>query len=619
VRSPRERPLDKSMTARRKAQQLARDGMVDRAIDEMEQVLQCGETDPYDYVFQGDLMVRAGRTDDGVAAYDEAVSAYEKVGLYRNAIAISKKILRTSPGRVRTHWRLGDLFAKEGLMGDSVSHFLTFLDQGGGEASGEEFLETLERVAQVSGAKVEVTLRLAELYGRAGHDDRAARLLNQVADQAAAQGGFDIAQMLRERAAQVCPADLDGSGVFRDESPTADTGADEAVDPFNSAYQLVPESVNPSTMETARSPGAPVALEPNDPLALEPNEPLTIETDADGCGGEDPADAEPVSPASSILDAPFIANTGGESEDVPTFVLTPIPDDPGAPDDPRVPEVRQALISGEWGTARALCEEMLESHPESVWPLEKLIAAVHQLGDTLATVRYLTLLGDLRINREDLEGALGCFLRVIEIEPENVTARRRLARFHEMGVPGAEQVPEAVHNSVQELIETKGATVAIRDQGGVESEEWIDLTALLQEFREGVRAQFGPEDAVGHYDLGLSHQEMGLYEEAIEEFDCVLACASADGDLTAKTRELRGLCLERLERMREAIFEYRAALEIPDSTDSRRIPVLYRLATALETVGDREEALQIFRQLSTAEEPFLDSAERCERLEERAA
>jgi tetratricopeptide (TPR) repeat protein len=587
--------------------------MIDRAIEEMEQVLQTGEADPYDYVFQGDLMVRAGRSDDGVAAYDEAVSAYERVGLFRNAIAISKKVLRTAPGRVRTHWRLGDLFAKEGLMGDAVTHFLTFLDRGGGEASGEEFLETLERVAQISGAKVEVTLRLADLYTRAGHDDRASRLLYEVADHAAAEGGFDIALMLRERAGQLAAADAGRVSAVPPTPPAQPQVAGEASDPFGSAYQIVgegPESAVPMTpspvsayadaREPARS--APVfGLQPTAeaesvPVVAENATADRIEFDAEA--PEDDAGAGP----------------GGSA-----FILTPVPDDPDAPDDPRVPEVRSALISGEWGTVRSLCEEMREAHPDCPWPLEKLIAAVHQLGDTLAMVRYLTLLGDLRINREDLEGALRCFLRVIQLEPGNATARRRLARFREMEVPGAEGVPEEVRNSVQELIETKGATVAVRDQGGVESEEWIDLTALLQEFREGVRTQFAPEDAVGHYDLGVSHQEMGLFEEAIEEFDTVLASSAASNDVVAKTRELRGLCLERLERLREAIFDYRAALEVPDQAESRQDPVRYRLASALEAVGDLKEARELFRQLATNRQPFLDSVERSERLEERAA
>jgi tetratricopeptide (TPR) repeat protein len=606
--------LDKSMTARRKAQQLARDGMIDRAIEEMEQVLLTGEADPYDYVFQGDLMVRGGRPEEGVAAYDEAVSAYERVGLYRNAIAISKKILRTAPSRIRTHWRLGDLFAKEGLTGDAVFHFLTFLDRGGGEASGEEFLETLERVAQLSGAKVEVTLRLADLYARGGHDDRAARLLHEVADHAAAEGGFDIALMLRERAEQLSAADA----ARRETSPQVDSAPsleipNEEADPFASAYRLVPEPTEaPSEAAPAEPPS--FVFEPNAPLGTAESE-SESRTDTESITE---VEEEPAQEAFEIVDEPAETDPS-VPQAMPEFVLTPIPDDPDAPDDPRVPEVRSALTSGEWGTVRALCEEMHESHPESPWPLEKLIAAVHQLGDTLATVRYLTLLGDLRITREDLEGALGCFLRVIELEPQNATARRRLARFSEMGVPGAERVPEAVQNSVQELIETKGATVAVRDQGGVESEEWIDLTALLQEFREGVQAQFGPEDAVGHYDLGVSHQEMGLFEEAIEEFDTVLASSAATPEVVAKTRELRGLCLERLERMREAIFEYRAALEVPGQSESCLMPVRYRLASALETVGDIDEARAIFRELAGEGQPFLDSVERSERLEHRAA
>ncbi len=604
------------MTARRRAQQLARDGMIDRAIEEMEQVLLTGEADPYDYVFQGDLMVRGGRSEEGVAAYDEAVSAYERVGLYRNAIAISKKILRTAPTRIRTHWRLGDLFAKEGLTGDAVFHFLTFLDRGGGEASGEEFLETLERVAQLSGAKVEVTLRLADLYARGGHDDRAARLLHEVADHAAAEGGFDIALMLRERADQLAAADAARAEASPQASvaPVAEV-SNEATDPFGSAYRLVPEPIETPSVDAPAEPPAFV-FEPNAPFGASESESEPESNDHEESIAE--VEEEPAPAAFEIVEELAQAEAS-VPQAMPEFVLTPIPDDPGAPDDPRVPEVQSALVSGEWGTVRALCEEMHESHPESPWPLEKLIAAVHQLGDTLATVRYLTLLGDLRINREDLEGALGCFLRVIELEPQNATARRRLARFSEMGVPGAEQVPEAVQNSVQELIETKGATVAVRDQGGVESEEWIDLTALLQEFRAGVQAQFGPEDAVGHYDLGVSHQEMGLFEEAIEEFDAVLASSAASQEVQAKTRELRGLCLERLERMREAIFEYRAALELPGQSESSLMPVRYRLASALEAVGDIEEAREIFRELAGEGEPFLDSVERSERLEHRAA
>jgi tetratricopeptide (TPR) repeat protein len=141
----------------------------------------------------------------------------------------------------------------------------------------------------------------------------------------------------------------------------------------------------------------------------------------------------------------------------------------------------------------------------------------------------------------------------------------------------------------------------------VESEEWIDLSALLQEFREGTASQIPPEDAEGHYDLGLSHHEMGLFEEAIEEFGLVIASPAVTPPLLLKAYELRGVCLQRLERHREAIHDYRAALEIEGRPEHERVPIRYRLARALTAAGETEEAREIFRELSAdGSDSFLD-------------
>jgi tetratricopeptide (TPR) repeat protein len=199
--------LDKSIAARRKAQQLARSGDLEGAIDEMDRVLQAGETDPYDFVFRGDLLARMNRIDGAVSAYEEAVSAYERIGLYRNAIAICKKVLRTDASRKRTHGRLGDLYAKEGLTGDAVDHFLAYLDGAGDDATGEEFIEVLERVTQLAGQRPEVTLRVSDLLVRAGREEHAARILCEIADQAEAGGGIEIALELRARAAALLPSE----------------------------------------------------------------------------------------------------------------------------------------------------------------------------------------------------------------------------------------------------------------------------------------------------------------------------------------------------------------------------------------------------------------------------
>lgn len=605
--------MDKSIALRRKSQQLARDGQIQRAIDEMENVLRAGEADPYDFVFHGDLLVRARRIAEAVASFQEAISAYEKVGLYRNAIAIGKKILRTDPGRARTYQRLGDLYAKEGLMGEAITHFLIFLDRAGGEVTGDEFLETLERVAELSGPKVEVALRLADLYVRAGREDRAVRMLEEIAEQASASGAFDIALSLRERAGELSPlASQEGvEKMAGEEIRPAGTEPPEA--PVDAPGHTITLSGD-GRLGGADSASVPASVPDLSQAAFEHFPGVELRSAASQLDAwEERAPADDSRPAPPLMSAP-----------APLLEPSPTPEPETAPagePEPAMPvlaAIEEACAEERWVDARNLCESALEINPEDLEVLEKLVAVSRHLGDTLATVHALTLLGDLMIKLDDLERAQACFVEVLGYDPQNITAHRRLARFRELRVPGSERIPEEYRSSIQALAETKGATVAVRDQsasGGVESEEWIDLTTLLQEFREGIRTQVASADYLGHYDLALSHLDMGLYEEALEEFDQVLLAGEIPPEIELKTREMRGNCLQNLSRTREAIHEFRMALEVPKRPERERREVLYQLAVALESAGETEEARSILRSLATAEPPLGAAKILLDRLE----
>jgi len=616
--------LDKSIAARRKAQQLARSGDLEGAIDEMDRVLQAGETDPYDFVFRGDLLARMNRLDGAVSAYEEAVSAYERIGLYRNAIAICKKVLRTDASRKRTHGRLGDLYAKEGLTGDAVDHFLAYLDGAGDDATGEEFIEVLERVTQLAGQRPEVTLRVSDLLVRAGREEHAARILCEIADQAEAGGGMEIALELRARAAALLPSEPEPEIAL---PPCEEAAVEIVVTAFEpeasgtsdpQPIELATDMVDAGTGDDGFAESAEENERESEDQAEEEDE-----EEADSGIVEIPLDDAPTGfefapcgdagPAATETPSPHVAAAGiAVAVDAPsmsTCVADPVDSHPmeSSPLD-------IAIAAGDWPLAHDLATALHEENPEDLSVLEKLVVVSRELGDTLATVRALMLLGDLKINEEDLEGSLACFLQVLELDPENVTARRRMSRFREMNVAGADRIPEECTNSIQGLIETDGATVTVRDHGGVESEEWTDLTALLQEFRDGVGSQIAPGDAAGHYDLGLSHHGMGLYEEALEEFGAVLIAPGVGTQMALRSRELRGDCLQHLERHREAIHEYRAALEIEGRPEDERIPVRYRLACALEIVGETAVARRIFRELEGEVGSFLDTRAHLERL-----
>ncbi len=534
--------MDKSIVARRKAQQMARDGQISRAIEEMERIIQSGEIDPYDFVFHGDLLVRGGRQDDAVAIYEEAVTAYERIGLFRNAIAICKKLIRLRPAHSRAHRRLGDLYAKEGLLGDAVAQFLIYLDRADGDAPAEEFIETLERVSEIAGSRVEVKLRLADLYAKAGHEEKAAMLLGEVAEQAAGGGGEEIAQALRERARR----------LVAEPSPQAETSHTEPV-PAPEDSSFVFQLDNEIDAEAARDAGA---------------------------------------------DAPE----------------TPVPAEDSAADPMRL--LDEALGQADWTLARTRGEALHAERPDDLALLEKLVLACESMGDRLATVGYLILLGDLKIREEDLEGALQCFLQVLDLDPGNATAHRRLERFRGMNLLDVpDRQPVDTTPGIREVLAAGEATVTVREHGGgSESGEWVDLVDLLQRFQDGVKGLLGRDDYAGHYDLGVSHQEMGLFEEAIEEFDTVLGMKNVPRRVLRKAQEMRGLCLQNLQRHWEAIAVFREALEMSDGPQEDRSALDYHLACSLESVGETIQARDLFFELSQREVAFLDSAARYRRL-----
>jgi tetratricopeptide (TPR) repeat protein len=138
-----ERTLEKTIQIKRRARRFAQEGAIAEAIVEYDKLLLSGECDPYDYVAAGDLHARRGETEGAIERYRQAASAYESVGLYKNAIAVLKKVLRTDSDRRDVHRQLGELYATEGLVGDAVRHYLEFAR--GGTADDPLVVEALER------------------------------------------------------------------------------------------------------------------------------------------------------------------------------------------------------------------------------------------------------------------------------------------------------------------------------------------------------------------------------------------------------------------------------------------------------------------------------------------
>jgi pilus assembly protein FimV len=111
------------------------------------------------------------------------------------------------------------------------------------------------------------------------------------------------------------------------------------------------------------------------------------------------------------------------------------------------------------------------------------------------------------------------------------------------------------------------------------------------------------EDADTHYDLGLAYKEMGLYDEAIQEFEKVLTTPQRE----VQCRLMMGLCFREQGDALSAINQFKAGLHAPGISPSEQLSLYYEIATSYESgVGDPHEALYFYELIQKRERDYRD-------------
>jgi tetratricopeptide (TPR) repeat protein len=138
-------------------------------------------------------------------------------------------------------------------------------------------------------------------------------------------------------------------------------------------------------------------------------------------------------------------------------------------------------------------------------------------------------------------------------------------------------------------------------------DSWLDSVGDLFDFittaPRGVK--FGHEmessDAQTHFDLGQAFKEMGLYDEAINEF----RQASLDASRRVECLIMQCACLRERGEVEKAITMLRALLK-PGLSEVESCAVKYELATGYEAAGKTEEANILLNEINIANPAFRD-------------
>ncbi len=234
----------------------------------------------------------------------------------------------------------------------------------------------------------------------------------------------------------------------------------------------------------------------------------------------------------------------------------------------------------------------------------------------------------MAVSMGDLKGQVSRLERQLEEEPENVNRILRLARLYR----DADRLGDA-RDLLREKRELMPENYEIREELGdlqlviydqaiaaAEESDEPDAEARAEELREK-RNQYGikeyewrlaehPTDREARLQLGRFYMENGGFNDAIAAFQE----AAEDGRLETSARKLLGLCFMRKKQNDLAVEQFEQALSLHPEMDDEGKGLRYLMAQAKEAMGQREEALQIYKRIYSQDINFRDVSEKVDAL-----
>lgn len=143
----------------------------------------------------------------------------------------------------------------------------------------------------------------------------------------------------------------------------------------------------------------------------------------------------------------------------------------------------------------------------------------------------------------------------------------------------------------------------------------ISVEDVFNQFKEGVKAQVSESDAATHYDLGVAYKEMGLFTDAVAEFEV----ASRDPARECVCQSMIGMLHMQLGNLDAGIDALVRSLHAQYKTREQELAILYEIGNAHEHGQNPDQALYFFQRLARMEPKYYDPrgpvSERVRRLE----
>ena len=191
------------------AEKFLSQGKINAAIKEYRQIVDNDADDLTTLNMLGDLYARAGKKDDAVACFERIAEHYRAQEFNLKAIAMYKKIERIKTRDPIIAFKLGELYATQGLVVDARAQYLIVADAYTRSGDNKRALDILHKIADLDPNNTEIRLKLADGYLKESMRPDAAAAFVQAADRLYQTGAHDRALDAYSNALRLIPDQMD--------------------------------------------------------------------------------------------------------------------------------------------------------------------------------------------------------------------------------------------------------------------------------------------------------------------------------------------------------------------------------------------------------------------------
>ena len=189
------------------AEKFLSQGKIPAAIKEYRQIVENDGDDLTALNMLGDLLTRAGESEEAVVCFSRIAEHYSDQGFALKAIAMYRKIEKLKPRDPATANKLADLYAGQNLVVDARAQYLVVAEAYTKAGDTKRSLKVLHKIADLDPNNTEIRLRLADGYLKENMLPDAAKAFTEAANRLFENGAFEKSLAAYNRARELRPND----------------------------------------------------------------------------------------------------------------------------------------------------------------------------------------------------------------------------------------------------------------------------------------------------------------------------------------------------------------------------------------------------------------------------